>query len=51
MPNVLNQIRTRVTCSRVDGKQKSVKTAMDRFLRLGKKVWIQSQPGANSYIN
>ena len=40
----LNQIRTRITCSG-DGREKSVKTAMQRHFRIDSKTWIRSQPG------
>lgn len=41
----LNQIRTRTTCSRQEGKEKSVKTAMQRYFRLNERIWIRAQPG------
>ncbi len=40
----LNQIRTRITCS-ADGREKSVKTAMERHFRIDSKIWIRAQPG------
>ena len=39
-----NQIRTRITCS-ADGREKSVKTAMERHFRIDSKIWIRAQPG------
>jgi hypothetical protein len=39
------QIRTRITCSKKEGKEKSVKTAMERYFRIDKRIWIKSQPG------
>lgn len=44
--NVMNEfVRTRISCSKMDGKEKSVKTAMERYFRLAKRVWIRSMPG------
>ena len=47
---VLNEplVRTRTTCSR-NGKQKSVKTAMHRYFRINKRIWIRAIPGKNYY--
>ena len=47
---MIDQIRTRITCSRTKGKEKSVKTAMDRYFRIDKRVWIKSQPGWHQFI-
>lgn len=47
---VFDQIRTRTTCSKTTGKEKSVKTAMHRYFRLGKRVWIKSQPGYHHHL-
>jgi len=44
----LNQSRTRTTCSG-DGREKSVKTAMERYFRIDPKVWIRSQPGNSKF--
>jgi large subunit ribosomal protein L35 len=40
----MQQIRTRITCSKNSGKEKSVKTAMERYFRLGQRIWVRSQP-------
>ena len=42
---LIEQTRSRITCSKIDGKQKSVQTAMERYFRIDKRVWIRSQPG------
>ena len=47
---VLNQVRNRTTCSKTDGKEKSVKTAMERYFRLGKRQWIRAQPGFHHHL-
>ena len=39
------QIRTRITCSKREGKEKSVKTAIERYFRIDKSIWIKSKPG------
>lgn len=45
-PTVLTEplVRTRTTCSR-NGKEKSVKTAMHRYFRINKRIWIRAIPG------
>ena len=44
--NVVSEfVRTRITCSKIDGREKSVKTAMERYFRLAKRVWIRAIPG------
>ncbi|CAF0975447.1 unnamed protein product [Brachionus calyciflorus] len=47
---VIDQVRTRITCSKLNGKEKSVKTAMDRYFRLNKRVWIKAQPGYHHHL-
>lgn len=37
-------VRTRTTCSKL-GKEKSVKTAMHRYFRINKRIWIRAIPG------
>lgn len=46
----LEQVRTRITCSRSLGKPKSVRTAMDRFFRLDKNLWIRAAPGYHHHL-
>lgn len=41
----VNQVRTRISCSKYGGKEKSVKTAMQRFFRIEDKLWIRAAPG------
>lgn len=41
----MEQVRTRITCSKNTGKEKSVQTAMERYFRIDKRAWIKSQPG------
>jgi hypothetical protein len=41
----LEQTRNRVTCGRSTGKEKSVKTAMARYFRISKRIWIHAAPG------
>ena len=44
--NVISEplVRTRTTCSKL-GKEKSVKTAMHRYFRVNKRIWIRAIPG------
>ena len=42
---LVEQVRNRVTCSKRNGKEKSVKTAMKRFFRIDDKLWIRPSPG------
>ena len=39
-------VRSRVTCSKSDGKERPVLTAMQRCFRIRKRVWVKAQPGS-----
>ena len=38
-------LKYEISCSLKLGKEKSVKTAMERYFRIDKRIWIKSQPG------